>query len=210
MTSSVIWYWNRKLAWKFWSSIFDGYSKLSVNKIPYLSYLSFSYTHTFATRSILVQLHRWRPLLVDWPRNLIQDFLSYINSSNPSIKFTLIVEGPTINFLDLTISNKRQTLNIYCKFTCTDIINRSSSFHHAANKSVALNSMIHRIFTVPLLPQDFYNEFNTIKFLAYANGFRLDVDGLIREKSYSLLLDSTTTHPRSTPSSKWIYILFPR
>jgi len=144
------------------------------------------------------------------PPDLVQNFLSFINSLCPTVKFTLEVGGHTINFLDLTISilNQQHSFKIFRKPTCTDITILNSSFHHPAHKNAAFMSMIHRLLTIPLSRQDFSNEVNTIKYLAYKNDVTLDIDDLIRKKSFSLLLDSTTTHPRSTTPLKWTRLPF--
>jgi len=151
------------------------------------------------TRWILVPLRRRHDVLSLWTdsANLVQDFLSHINSSDPSIKFTLEVRSPTINFLDLTISilNKRHIFKIFRKCTSTDIIIRTSSFHHPTHKSAVLNFMIHWLLTVSLLPQDFYNEVNTIRYLAYANGFRLNVDGVRNRTPHFLIPQSLILAP---------------
>ena len=142
------------------------------------------------------------------PANLVQNSLSLINSFSPSINFTLEFGGPTINFLDLIINiiNQRHSFKIFRKPTYTDVIIPASSFRHPVHKNASYMSMIHRLLSAPLFPQDFNNEVNTIKYSAHTNEFTLDIDKLIRKTSCSMLLDSTTTHRRSFPPSKWTRI----
>jgi hypothetical protein len=82
----------------------------------------------------------------------IYEFLNFINNFYPSIKFTLKVGGPSINFLDLKISlhNHKHNFEVYRKPTSTDLILDGTSYHLTAQKHAAIMSMIHRLITIEL------------------------------------------------------------
>ena len=74
------------------------------------------------------------------PGELIEQFLSLLNSFFPSIKFTVEIGGAQIKFLDLTISisnNNEYTYDIYRKPTTTDITVHGSSFCPLPHKLAA-------------------------------------------------------------------------
>ena len=53
--------------------------------------------------------------------------------------------------------------------------------------------MVHRLVTLPLLPQAIAKETDTIKYIAEINGLNIDVDKLIRKKRIARSLDSNRT-----------------
>ena len=107
----------------------------------------------------------------------LDNFLSFINSVYPSIKFTMEVGGYKINFLDLKIflNNGRHQFGIYRKPTCKDITIHSSSFCPPSHKHAAYHSLIHRLVSIPLSSSAFHEEVNTIKFLAKRNDVKLNI-----------------------------------
>ena len=94
-------------------------------------------------------------ILCTWTghQDLLSEFLMYLNSQYPSIKFTLDIGGSTVNFLDLSISEKDGLIEFgnYRKDTTTDITVHGSSFCPMAHKVAAFNSFIHRMTHVPFL-----------------------------------------------------------
>ena len=116
-------------------------------------------------------------VLCTWtgPRDLLLEFLKYLNNQYPSIKFTLEVGGSSINFLDLTISNRDgvHEFAIYRKDTSTDITVHGRSFCPVAHKFAAFNSFIHRLTSIPLGQPAFQKELSTIKHLLLNFSFRL-------------------------------------
>jgi len=111
-----------------------------------------------------------------------------------------------ITFLDLTnsILNTHHSFKIFRKPISAEITILNSSFHYPVNKNAAFMSMIHRLLTIHLLPQNFHNEVDTIKYLAQINDFIVNLCNFIQNKPISLPLNSTTTHPRPTTSHTWI------
>lgn len=138
----------------------------------------------------------------------LHEFLAFLNSLYPSIKFTLEVGGHKINFLDLSISlhEGKHEFSIFRKPTYTDITIDGSSYA-PPHKHAAFHSMIHRLVSIPLNPAAFRNELDTIKSIAETNHVKLDIDKLVRKKLVSKALDATTLHHRDTYRSKkdkWI------
>jgi len=64
--------------------------------------------------------------------------------------------------------------------------------------------MVHRLVSLPLLPQAIAKETDTIKYIAEVNGLNIDVDKLIRKKRIARSLDSTTTLKRDIRKRRWI------
>ena len=66
--------------------------------------------------------------------------------------------------------------------------------------------MIHRLVSIPLKPQAFKKEVDTIKLIAKTNHVKLNIDKLIHRKLVSRTLDATITHSRDTnlKKEKWI------
>ena len=115
-------------------------------------------------------------------QDLLSEFLEYLNAQHLSIEFNLEVGGSTVNFLDLTISEKD---------TATDVTVHGSSFCPMAHKVAIFNSLIHRLTYIHLCWFAFHKELMTIKHLARVNGVQVDTDRMVRRKS----LDSTTSLP---------------
>ena len=61
--------------------------------------------------------------------------------------------------------------------------------------------MVHRLVSIPLTPLAFANEVRTIKHIANNNEISIDIDALIRKKSITRALDTTTSFQRA-PKSK--------
>jgi len=100
--------------------------------------------------------------------------LNYLNSITKKLQFTLEVEdNKQLNFLDLTLKKSGNSLkySIYRKPTKTDQTIHVSSYHSAAHKRSAYNSMIYRLLHVPMSPADFTGELNIIKHIAVSNGY---------------------------------------
>ena len=140
----------------------------------------------------------------------LHEFLALINGFYPSIKFTLEIGGSTINFLDIniTVNNHKHVFQIFRKPTHTDLVINGSSYHPPSHKHSAILSMIHRMISLPLLPDAIAKETNLIKYIADVNNVDIDVDNTIRKKRIALSLDHTTTHKRDAPKQKWIRIPF--
>ena len=145
------------------------------------------------------------------PAEKLKDFLQFLNSLYPSIKFTLEVGGNTINFLDLSIKLNagKHEFSIYRKPTYTDITIDGSSYAPPPHKHAAFHSMIHRLVSTPLTPDAFHKEMDTIKHIAETNHVKLDIDKLVHKKIVSKALDATTSHPRDTSRKKDRYIRLP-
>jgi hypothetical protein len=169
-------------------------------------------------QSLLNHVFYWHRYVDDvlcaWtgPRDLLMEFLAYLNKQYPSIKFTLEVGGTSINYLDLTISKRDgcHEFEIYRKDTSTDIVVYGSSFCPVAHKIAAFNSFIHRLTHIPLSQSAFKKELMIIKYLAKVNEVNVDIEGMVRRKVTRKCLDSTTSLPRSTGrKDKFRWIRFP-
>jgi hypothetical protein len=66
---------------------------------------------------------------------------------------------------------KKLTFNIFRKPTATSRYIPIESNHSIQHKSAAFNSMIHRLVTTPLGPDDATTELNEIKTIAKINGY---------------------------------------
>ena len=64
--------------------------------------------------------------------------------------------------------------------------------------------MIHRLISLPLLPEAIAKETSIIKSIARRNNINIDVDKLIRKKRIAHSLNSTTSLPRNAPKMRWI------
>jgi hypothetical protein len=105
-------------------------------------------------------------------KNTINRMLVIMNRRQNTIKFTHEVEdNGTLCFLDTQIKHfdKKLTFNIYRKFTVTSRYIPIESYHSIQEKSAAFNSMIHRLVTTSLNPDDATTELNEIKTIAKIN-----------------------------------------
>lgn len=104
------------------------------------------------------------------------NLLNKLNNIHPKINFTLEIENNNkINFLDLTLTNNKTTLKtefgIYRKPTTTDHVIHNMSNHPHQHKMAAFYSYVHRLLNIPLPPLEYTKEFNTLKQIAYNNGY---------------------------------------
>lgn len=129
------------------------------------------------------------------PQSDLAESLSFINGFYASIEFTMEIGGNSLNFLDLTITitEGRFDFGIYRKPTSTDLMIHGTSFCPLTHKIAGLNSMIHRLATVPLSDEAFMREVSTIKHIASKNCIMVDIDGMIRKKIVGLTLKSIST-----------------
>ena len=106
----------------------------------------------------------------------LSDFLTFVNSLHPNISFTLEREiDRRLPFLDLLLCRNDGTIDfeVYRKPTATDNIIQFSSNSPQQHKFSAFNSMLYRLFKLPLSKSAFDKEFNTIKTIATNNNFSL-------------------------------------
>lgn len=172
----------------------------------------------FASQCMLMQYigywHRYvDDVLCLWTGSMeqLQEFFLFINSLYPSINFTLEVGGNSINFLDLSITlfEGKHEFEIFRKPTYTDITIDGSSYCPPSHKHAAFLHMIHRLVSIPLKPEAFQKEVDTIKLIAETNHVKLNIDKIIRKKLVSRTLDATTTHLRDTSRKKDTWIRLP-
>ncbi|XP_018305550.1 uncharacterized protein [Mycetomoellerius zeteki] len=82
----------------------------------------------------------------------LRKFLTFLNKQHPNIHFTIDVEeNEELPFLDVLVSKKADgTLGhqVYRKPTHTDRYLYAESHHHPAQKQSAINSLVHRAFTI--------------------------------------------------------------
>jgi len=159
-------------------------------------------------------------ILCSWtgPLPFLHNFLSFINSLYPSIKFTLNslypsikftleMGGLKINFLDITISISTYITSITSKFSGKPQL-LTSPFMIPPSTLLLINPHpLCQWFTdsssIPLLPSDFLADVNVIKSLAHTNTISID-DKIIGKNLVSRYLDFSTTLPRSQSSKNWV------
>lgn len=124
-------------------------------------------------------------IIFDGTLRQVDSFKNFLNGINKNIQFTIETEHEnTINFLDLTLTRRMDTLkfNIYRKPTATSHTIHADSHHPYSQKMAAYNSLIHRLLTVPLDNNDFQAELNTIRFIAVSNGYSSSIiDKLLKK-----------------------------
>jgi hypothetical protein len=104
----------------------------------------------------------------------LSQLLKLFNSQHRKIQFTSEVgESNSLNFLDINIQmlDNKFIFQIYRKLTYTDNIIPADSHHPITHKMAAFNSMIHRLFSIPLNKDNYNKEVNTIKTIARNNGY---------------------------------------
>ena len=87
------------------------------------------------------------------------------NKFHRNLKFTMEQEADnSINFLDLTISkiNNKLAFKIYRKPTTTSQTIHESSHHPHTQKIAAYHSLVNRLVSIPMTPEDFEEERNVI------------------------------------------------
>ena len=126
----------------------------------------------------------------------LHNFLNFLNSHHPSIKFTMEIGDKQINFLDLSISlnNNKHHFDIFRKPTCTDITIHGSSYAPPAHKFAAYYTMINRLLHTPLSHSAFRNEVNTIKLIAQNNQINLNIDNLLSGRNLFLAIETLPQH----------------
>ncbi|KAI5642939.1 reverse transcriptase (RNA-dependent DNA polymerase) domain-containing protein [Phthorimaea operculella] len=146
------------------------------------------------------------------PKDDINNFLTYINSINPNIQFTVEIGGKELNFLDLTISiiDNRHDFKIYRKPTYTDVVIHANSKHPTSHKHAAFHSMIHRLVSVPMTKPNFDKELNTIKHIANNNGYETHViNKILKKKEKSIVSKLLYKNEINTAKdNKWARIPF--
>jgi hypothetical protein len=111
--------------------------------------------------------------------------LSKLNTLHPNIKFTEEKEKDNkINYLDLTITREKQNLKyaIYRKPTNTSLIIPKHSNHPPQHKMATFHSLIHRMYNIPLSPEETTKERNIIYQIADENGYSRNTVNKIENK----------------------------
>jgi len=135
--------------------------------------------------------------LVGWTGSVdeLNSFLDFLNSLHPNLKFTMEVEfNNKINFLDLTLERLDNTIEfkIYRKPTQTDHMIPWDSCHHISHKMAALNSLLHRLFSIPMTKENFEEEKNIIFQMALKNGFPNDIiHSTLKKKQRQVLCENS-------------------
>jgi len=104
------------------------------------------------------------------------DFLLFVNSLHPNISFTIEEErDKQLPFLDILVTRNNTDLcfEIYRKPTTTDNVIQYSSNSPYSHKFAAFNSLLYRLFNIPLSQESFEKELNIIRHIAINNGFPL-------------------------------------
>lgn len=143
----------------------------------------------------------------------LQMFLNFLNKIHKNIKFTLEIRiNGSINFLDLnlTIINNKIEFNIFRKETYADIIIHNSSNHPFSQKILAFHYLINRLINIPLSPNNFKVELNTIKIIASNNGYNSKLIDDILNKKYKKKFHLSYIYPLLSDNIKkqWRKFLF--
>lgn len=124
-------------------------------------------------------------LLFDGTDRQLSNLHNYLNSIHQNIQFTLEKEmNNSINFLDLTITNKNQQhfFKIFRKPTQTNHTIHASSNHPFQHKISAYNHMLERLNKIPMTQADYIDELHTIIDIAHANGYHENLIHKINKK----------------------------
>lgn len=103
----------------------------------------------------------------------VVDFLRYLNSINPTIKFTMETEeNESIAFLDLKLTriDGKIDFNVYRKETSTDRCIPNNSYHSKQTKLASFNSFCYRAINFPLSENNFIEERKKLHTIARVNG----------------------------------------
>ncbi|XP_049832300.1 uncharacterized protein LOC126272991 [Schistocerca gregaria] len=153
-------------------------------------------------------------VLFDGTAEEIDNLAKEMNKMHQNIIFT--VEHQTevgLNFLDLCISssNNKHKFQVYRKPTYTDNTINKSSCHPDQHKTASYRAMLNRMHKIPLQPADQIEELNTIKAIAYNNGYN---PKLIDELNYKInphinKHNNKTTLKNTTTQAKEKYVSLP-
>lgn len=144
----------------------------------------------------------------------LNQFLMYLNSFNQKIQFTMEAGKDQLNYLDLSIKKHRNKLEfeIYRKPTQTDTIIPADANQSIQAKYSAFHSLIHRLFNVPLSPENYKKEVDVIKTVAFNNGYDPTlIDHLITKKQNKAIMKNF--YPEACykdKKSKWYFINYQR
>jgi hypothetical protein len=118
-------------------------------------------------------------ICIVWSGNnqLLNEFLTYINTLHDKIIFTMEKERDgCLPFLDLQLKKNSDNIiafEIYRKPSSTDNIIQFKSNSPYSHKFAVFNSLLYRLFNLPLSKEAFNKEYNIIKYIAINNGFSL-------------------------------------
>ena len=139
----------------------------------------------------------------------MHSFLSYINSLNNKITFTMEIEKEgNLNFLDLSINFNKESqkleYNIYRKPTHTDVVINNFSFQSQKIKHAAFHSLIHRLLNIPLSIDAYKKELEIIKTIATNNGYNTGIiDNIVKKHCKKRILNSIYTQSENSSNKNW-------
>jgi len=106
-------------------------------------------------------------------RHELRKFLIFFNNQHPNIHFTIDIEAnEKLSFLDILVFKKTDVTlghQVYRKPTHTDRYLDAESHHHSAQTQSAINSLVHRAFTISD-KEHLQTEFNHLKTALQKNG----------------------------------------
>jgi hypothetical protein len=146
--------------------------------------------------------------------DLVDKTLTILNRRHPSIKFTHErEEGGKIAFLDVEVSRMGDELSfdVYRKPTSTRRIIPSDSHHCIQHKTAALNSLIHRMYSLPLSLENRRKELQKIEALAAVNGYPKHIVDKVNEKhakKHELSLITTLTPSTTATEARRVSFTF--
>jgi hypothetical protein len=123
----------------------------------YIQYLEYTEIANILKKHQIADYHRYVDdilIIYNTQRMNIYDTLNEFNAINPKLKFTVEEQSDyTINFLDLTITNRNSTLDCSTlrKPTTTDTIVLNASCHPNEHKRAAITYLKNRVNTYMLL-----------------------------------------------------------
>jgi len=163
---------------------------------PFSGLLANIYMHNLEINNILNENNPFKDKIIYWYRYMddviclfkgntsdSENFLKYLNSLSNRISFTKEEQKRSINFLDITITNKcnNHTFKIFHKPAQSDLIIPQNSNHPWNQKMSTFHSMINRLIRIPMNKHDYENELKRIKYLATRNGYKIKtIENIVR------------------------------
>ncbi|KAK5648028.1 hypothetical protein RI129_002920 [Pyrocoelia pectoralis] len=134
-------------------------------------------------------------------------FLDFLNQIHPTIKFTVELENNNqLPFLDILLHriDDKIEFSIYRKPSTTDSLIPIDSEHPFTHKLAGLNSLLRRLVSIPMSPNNFENEYNLIKQIGLNNGYPTHIiDNLFHKIKRSF--NPTLLTPQRTSQFESIY-----
>ncbi|KAK5647843.1 hypothetical protein RI129_002735 [Pyrocoelia pectoralis] len=143
--------------------------------------------------------------------NEVIDFLQEINLLHPKINFTMEKESNAkLPFLDVLLhrSHSHIDFSIYRKPTTTENLIPFDSEHPISHKLAGLNSLLYRLFNIPMSKSHFEEELNVIKQIAVNNDYPVHLVNKLAQK-FRHSFNTTRLLPIKVDTTNVIYRSLP-